>query len=457
MDKIASTNPSKSYSVIDSVEISTSEEIAEKVALARNAAKAWQELGIDGRSQLIRKLMEAFGNDEEQLAQLMSKEMGMPIKETREDLKFGLDYLNSYIDQAQDYFKPEITYQTESEVHEVYREPYGVAAVIVPWNFPFTNFVWQCGQNLIAGNTIVFKHSEETPLFGREIEKLTNAVLPKGVFNEIYGDGSVGELLVNEDVNLICFTGSTKTGRRINELAAKRFIPTIMELGGSAPGIIFEDTDIDTIKQTLFNVRFINCGQMCDALKRLIVHESKIDEVVAKLIEIIQLKKIGSAQDEHTDIGPLLAERQLILLENQVADAKEKGAEIVVGGKRPGGLSGAYYEPTILTSVTSDMRVWKEEVFGPVLPVVSFTTEEEAIKLANDTSFGLGAYIFTQDKERFMRVAKQIESGMVAQNNISYINTNNPFGGYKLSGNSRENGIIGFDEVTQVKIIAKEC
>ncbi len=456
MNNLISTNPSKNYEPIGSVEVSTAEEVAQKVAAAHAAKKLWRDMDVAGRIKLIQKVMAHFDADREKLAQLMSQEMGMPIKESREDMQFGLDYLKAYCDQAENFFKPEISYKTESEIHEIYHEPYGVAAVIVPWNFPFTNFVWQCGQNLIAGNTVVFKHSEETPLCGKLIEEIVCAELPAGVFSEVYGDRTVGELLINQDVNLICFTGSTQTGIKINESAASRFIPTVLELGGSAPGIIFEDADSDAIINTVFSVRFANCGQMCDALKRLIVHERKLDEVVAKLTDLIQSKKVGDAQDEHTDIGPLVAQRQVDLLEAQMADALEKDAHIVVGGNHPNGLAGAYYEPTLLTDVTQDMRVWNEEVFGPVLPITPFATEEEAIALANNTCFGLGAYIFTQDTERFNRVAAQLESGMVAHNNVSYINVNNPFGGYKMSGNSREHTKFGFDEVTRLKVVSRQ-
>lgn len=456
MNTLTSLNPSKGYEPIGVVDISTPEEVTQKVNLARQAQPAWQSLGVAGRSELFQHVIANFSKQKEQLAQLMSQEMGMPIKESRDDIDFGIDYLNAYLKQAVGYFKSETTYETATEIHHVYHEPYGVVAVIVPWNFPFTNFVWQAGQNLIAGNTIVFKHSEETPLFGKALEEILTKELLEGVFNEVYGDGTVGELLVNSAVDLICFTGSLETGRKINVSAAQRLIPTVLELGGSAPGIILEDTDLDSVKDTIYNLRFMNAGQMCDALKRLIVHESRIDEVVQTLAELIKTKRIGEANDEKTDLGPLVAKRQLDILEAQVADAVEKGATVVTGGKRPEGLEGAYYEPTILTKITPDMRIWQEEVFGPVLPIIAFTDEAQAIRMANHTDFGLGAYIFTKGRERFNRVAAQLKSGMVAHNNVSYINVNNPFGGYKLSGNSREHNHFGFDEVTQIKVVAQE-
>jgi succinate-semialdehyde dehydrogenase/glutarate-semialdehyde dehydrogenase len=456
MNNLASTNPSKNYQIIGEIEVSTLADIQAAVTKAHEAKKSWRELGVSGRVELLRKVSAKFAENKERLSELEAEEMGMPVKEAYDDTDFGLDYFNSYLEKGEEYLKPIITMDNDTEIHEVFKEPYGVAACIVPWNFPFANWVWQCGENLVAGNTIVFKHSEESQLCGKLIEEIVNSVLPEGVFNEVYGDGSVGEALVNQDVNLICFTGSTKTGIKINQAAAGRLIPTAMELGGSAPGIIFEDTDVDSVIGTIFTARFMACGQMCDALKRLIVHESQYEKVVSKLTDLIKSKKIGEATDKQTDFGPLVAKRQLDLLEEQVADAVDKGAKILIGGKRPEGLEGAYYEPTLLTNITKEMRVWQEEVFGPVLPIIQFSDEAQAIRMANDTKYGLGAYIFTADNERFMRVAQQLESGMVSQNTLSYIDVCNPFTGYKMSGGGREHAQFGFEDVTQIKVIARQ-
>jgi succinate-semialdehyde dehydrogenase/glutarate-semialdehyde dehydrogenase len=455
MSKVVSTNPS-TYQTVGEIVASTTEEIKAKVDAAHSAKNAWRELDVTGRVELLRKVSAKFTENKERFAKLEAEEMGMPIKEALEDFDFSLDYLNSYLDTAEEHLKSVVTLENDTERHEVFKEPYGVVACIVPWNFPFANWVWQCGQNLVAGNTIVFKHSEETQLCGKMIEEIVNSILPEGVFNEVYGDGSVGEQLVNQGVNLVCFTGSSATGVKIKQAVASRLLPVCLELGGSAPGIIFEDADVEEVAGTIFTARFMACGQMCDALKRLIVHESKADEVIAKLTSLINEKKIGDASDNQTDFGPLVAERQLKLLEEQVADATNKGAKVIVGGKKPAGLNGVYYEPTLLTNITNDMRVWQEEVFGPVLPIVTFATEVEALEKANDTKYGLGAYVFTADNERFMRVAHQLESGMVSQNTLSYINTCNPFTGYKMSGGGREHAQFGFDDVTQIKVIAKE-
>jgi acyl-CoA reductase-like NAD-dependent aldehyde dehydrogenase len=454
--KLPSSNPSKAYKIIDVIEVSTAEDVQDAVKKAHTAKKSWGELGVSGRVELLRKVSLRFFESKDRICRLESEEMGMPLKEVFDDFDSSILYFESYLEMAEEQLKPSITIENDEEVHVVYKEPYGVAACIVPWNFPFANFVWQCGENLVTGNTVVFKHSEESQLCGKLIEELVNLVLPEGVFGEVYGDGLVGELLVAQDVNLICFTGSSKTGIKIKQIAAKNLIPTSMELGGSAPGIVFEDANIRAVIETIYSARFMNCGQMCDGLKRLIVHDSKIDEVTDMLTSLIKSKKVADALDLQTDIGPLVAERQVALLKEQVSDAISKGGTILVGGSRPERLQGAYYEPTLLTNITRDMRVWNEEVFGPVLPIISFTTEAQAIELANDTPYGLGAYVFTEDNDKYMRVARQLDSGMVSQNNLSYINVQNPFTGYKMSGGGREHARFGFDEVTQIKVITRQ-
>ena len=229
-----------------------------------------------------------------------------------------------------------------------------------------------------------------------------------------------------------------------------------MELGGSAPGIVFEDADVDKVIESIYFNKFLNCGQVCDGLKRLVVHESKFDEVVNKLKKIVENKKVGIAENQDTEIGPLVAKRQLELLQEQVKDAISKGAEIITNGKIPASLKGAFYEPTLIIKVNRDMRVWKEEVFGPVLPIMSFKTYDEAIELANNTRYGLGSYIFTEDKKKFEKASAEIKTGMVGHNNVIYVKPCNPFGGNKDSGLGREHGKYGFHELCQIKIVAME-
>lgn len=272
----------------------------------------------------------------------------------------------------------------------------------------------------------------------------------------MYGGGQVGDKLVHQDIDLICFTGSSKTGKYLYKVAAEKFIKVLLELGGSAPGVVFEDVDIDMVLDTIYANRFDNCGQICDGLKRLIVHEKVYKKVVEALVVKLEKAKVGDALDKDTDIGPLVSARQFEILVDQVSDAKRKGSKILVGGKKLDNLPGYFYSPTLLTNVKPNMRVWREEVFGPVLPIVTFKIEEEAIKLANDTEYGLGGYVFTEDTRRFERVSKEIETGMVQMNNASYLSPSTPFGGCKISGMGREHGKFGFHEVTQIKTLSVE-
>lgn len=454
--KLVSTNPSTNE-VLGEVEVTTREEIDAKVKSARQAQKSWKESGIEGRNKILRNFFDLIEKNKQELAELQSTEMGMTISEAVGDVEGSIAYLRWYSDHAAEHLAPYVTYEDDTEIHRVYREPRGVVASIIPWNFPLANFVWQCGQSLVAGNVVILKHSEEVPLFEKSIEELSiEAKLPKGVLSFVYGDGKVGDLLAHSDIDMLCFTGSTNVGKYLYTVAAEKFIPVVMEMGGSAPGIIFADANLPEVIDTVYANRFMGGGQMCDGLKRLIVHKSRFDEVVSLISEKIKSKKIGLAIDETTEVGPLVAERQVKALEIQVEDARSKGANILTGGKRPDGLNGAFYEPTLITGVTKDMKVWTEEVFGPVLPVVSFETVEEAIELANDTKYGLGAFVFTTDKELMSRVSAELQSGMVSQNNLSYIKPYDPFGGYKQSGIGREHGKYGFEDVTQVKVIAQE-
>jgi acyl-CoA reductase-like NAD-dependent aldehyde dehydrogenase len=455
--KITSTNPGKNYEVIGEVEAASEADVAKAVENARKAQPDWAALSLEERCNKIRSFLKVCEGRVDDIAETISKEMGKPIGASRESITSTFGEFEDYMQQAKQALAPSVVFESETEKHIQTFEPRGVITAIAPWNFPFNNISFQVGQALIAGNTVVYKPSEEIVLFTRLIaELIAESELPEGVFTPIIGDGKVGEVLIRQDVDMILFTGSTQTGQRITQIAAERLIPVLTEMGGSAPGVVFEDADVPKIISMLAGARFDNTGQYCDGLKRAIVHVSKYDEVLSALKEYAANTKVGDPLSEDTKIGPLVAKRQLDVLEAQVTDALEKGAEIVVGGKRPSGLEGAYYEVTVLTNILPNMRVWQEEVFGPVLPVVTFETEEEAIKLANDTQYGLGAYIFTEDIEQYRRVAKQIQAGNIAHNTAWYFSPATPFGGYKKSGNGRSQGLLGFHEITQVKVIAEE-
>lgn len=457
MTKLISTNPAKNYKVIGSVEVSTVTKIKQKVASSQAAKTAWKELGVAKRISLLWPVYEELIKRKKEIALLVTKEIGKPISQSLDDIEWDISFFKSWLENGEKYLKDEITFEDEKSIHKIVYEPIGVAAAIAPWNYPCDMALWAIIPNLIAGNPVIFKHSEEAALTGKMMEEIMNkGSLPKGVFSEVYGDGRVGAILVNENIDFIWFTGSSKVGKSLYEIAGKKFIKVILEMGGSNPGIIFEDADINKIIDKIYTERFQNCGQVCDALKRLIVHESIFEKVVGKIKKEVEGKIVGDPQDPKTNIGSLVARRQLELLEAQVKDATKKGAKIITGGHRPKGLKGAYYLPTILTKIKPEMRVWSEETFGPVLVVVPFKTEKEAIKLANDTKYGLGSLVFTSDQEKALRVASKIQAGTVEINNANHWLTCNPFGGYKESGMGREHGVHGFRELTQIKVVSLE-
>lgn len=455
--KIISTDPSEDYQVIGEVQAATAHDVRAAVDRARTAQPAWAELTQDERNSAVKSFVEMCGRHDEEIAAAVSREMGKPIRSARDQVKESFDYFRAYMEMAEKALAPQVVFENEKEIHYLTREPLGVVACIAPWNFPFLNIPWQAGQALLAGNAVLYKPSEEIVIFAKLIRDLVEeSDLPGGVFSVILGDGSVGEQMVMAPVDTVMFTGSTRTGRKIAGLTAKDSKRLITELGGSAAGIVFEDADVPCIIDTLYDMRFDNSGQYCDGLKRLLVHESKFEEVLQALEGVNAKRKVGKAMDESTDIGPLVARRQLDLLKEQVGDALDKGAKVRFGGKEPADLQGAYYEPTVLTDITPDMRVWQEEVFGPVLPVVTFKTDEDAVRLANDTIYGLGGFVFTEDKDRYRRVARQIQTGVIGQNNALFYNPYSPFGGYKASGTGRTNGVNGFHAVTQPKLICEE-
>lgn len=453
--KLVSTSPADGYKVVGEVEVSTPEEIKAKVAAAQKAKTPWKELGVEARIKLLEPIRDEFVTRVDEIAELISREMGKPIKEsTGEVTRYTEGELTWFLENGVKALSNEDTLRDDESSHHIKYEPTGVAAAIAPWNFPLGMAVWGIFPNLIAGNPVVFKTSEECPLTGKLIEEIINSHnLPEGVFAEVYGSGDVGKQLAESDVDLIWFTGSTKTGKALYKTAADKFIKVILEMGGSNPCVVFEDVDITEAAPVIFGGRFQNCGQVCSALKRLIVHESIADDVVAELKKVLDSKELGDPLNEKTDISSLVAKRQQELVQGQLQDALDKGAKIAAQKEIPQGLEGAYIPPSILTNVTKDMRVWKEEVFGPVYPVVTFKTEEEAVELANDTPYGLGARVMSDDLVRAHRVAGMIDAGSIGINLEARFAPQDPFGGFKSSGMGRERGIHGLRELCQIKVV----
>jgi len=453
-NKIDSTNPAN-FQSLGEVLTSSPEAIKQAVTDAKRAQPSWQALGVTGRVKELQKLYDYLLDKSEHYAQLETAEMGKPIQGSRSSMKWALNHFKWNLENAAACLAPETSFEDKKQIHQIHYEPYGVAGVITPWNFPLSNFIMGALQPLLAGNTVVYKLSEEVPLFGKAIDEAWHkAGLPKGVFNQVYGAGDVGELLARSDINLLHFTGSSSVGKKLYVIAAEKFIPVTLELGGSDAGIVFEDADLDKMIEPIFWAKFVNAGQICCGLKRLFVHESRYKELVEKLSKFISQKKLGNPKDEDTIIGPLVSETQRKRLISQVEDAKSKGVKVLLGGTVPNLSTGAYFEPTLFTNINKDMRAYYEELFGPVLPITAFHSEEEVIQLANDTPYGLSAYVYTNDHERFKRVAAKLEAGSISHNGIDYSIPANPFGGYKNSGLGKTCGKIGLQHACRIKVIA---
>lgn len=459
MTKLKSINPTD-QSVIGEVKTSSKQDVKRAVAGAEKALEAWRGTSVKERASCVSKFAKEILKHKEKVARLAALEMGKPYSESLADLDFDQDYLKYYAEEGPKILKDEVIEKTSKLVRKVVHEPIGVAAVIIPWNFPFGNAVWGIVPNIIAGNTVVFKHSEHTPLCGQEVMDIFKKIgLPDGVVNIVYGDGRVGRMLVDSGVDLVWFTGSTEVGQEIYEKCAKKFIPCILELGGSSPAIVLDDTDLDNTLENVYSGRFYNCGQVCNAIKRLFVHKKIYRELVDRLVEKVGKTKVGDPFDK-VDFGPLVSKKQLALLKAQVKDAVDKGAKVEIGGSQPKDSSlknGNYYLPTILTNVNFKMRVLTEEVFGPVLPVIAFNNTDQAIKMANRTEYGLSAEIYTQNLDLAREIAKKLEAGSVSINSNDYLLPPCPFGGYKKSGLGREGGKYGFHELTQIKYIFESC
>lgn len=456
-NELLSTNPAKNYEVVGKVKISTPQEIKKAITNANQAKLIWKEFGVKKRVALLRKLFDAFQKRKPELMKMIINETGKTIRFANIEIdRHSVDF-KWFLDNAEKALGDKVTFEDEKTLHRIVYEPRGVTTVITPWNHPYGMFIWGVIPNLVAGNTVVYKASEESPLSGKLIGEIINSVgFPKGVFAEVYGAGDVGEKLLHEPIDFIWFTGSTVVGKKIYQIAAQKFIGAVMELGGSNPAIMFDDVKIDDFIEKIYLKRFSTCGQACDALKRLLVQKSIFPEVVAKLKMRFEKVIVGDPWDEKSDIASLVAKLQLDLLEDQVQDAIKKGAKVVFGGKQPKNLKGAYFEPTLLTNIKKDMRVWTEEVFGPVLIAVPFEDEVQAIRMANDTRYGLGSIVFSKDKTRAKRVASQLEAGNVEINSAIHWLPCNPFGGYKESGMGREHGEIGLQELCQIKLISEE-
>jgi acyl-CoA reductase-like NAD-dependent aldehyde dehydrogenase len=441
--------------IVNLYKISTKKEIDEALVRARDASYIWSKVDLEERIKIMNNLLKDLIKEKDNIANLISQEIGKPLSQSQIEMEKGFKYYEYYLENIKRYVGDKINYEDENQKDIIRYEPKGVAAVILSWNFPFTLFIWHVIPNLLVGNSVIVKNSSSCVSTSNYLAKIVyNSKLPTGVFNNIVGKYRQAEYLLTKHIDLICFTGGVDTGRHLYKIASKKMITTVIEMGGSNPAVIFDDYPIQKAVKKIVEKRFNNAGQVCNAVKRIIVKESIKDEFIANLLSKVKKLKVGNPFNQKTDIGPLITKKQLTLLEEQVSDAIDKGGKIEIGGKKPKGLKGNFYEPTVITNVTKDMRVWQEETFGPVLPIMTFRIDQQAIDLVNESSYGMGTLILTGDLKKARRIANTLDCGMVDINDGKCSKSCNPFGGTKKSSIGRVHGEWGFRELTNTKVIS---
>lgn len=420
---------------------------------------SWSTLPASERGEIVYKIGALIQRDLEELAELETLDTGKTVEESRADMADIANVFFYFGGLADKDGGEVIASPIPNSESKVVREPVGVCGQITPWNYPLLQAAWKLAPALAAGNTLVMKPSEITPLTTVKVfELIEEAGVPKGVANLVLGSGkSAGaELAANLDVDLISFTGGIETGKTIMQEASHNVKKIALELGGKNPNIVFADADFETAVDQALNAVFFHAGQVCSAGSRLLIEESIHDEFVEALIERTKQIKLGNGFDENTQSGPMISAEHRAKVENYVEIGKKEGAKLVVGGKRPDDpalQNGFFYLPTIFTNCTSDMHIVQEEVFGPVLTVETFQTKEEAVKLANDTIYGLAGAVWTQDLSKADFVAARLRMGTVWINDFHPYFAQAPWGGYKQSGIGRELGREGMEEYTEVKHI----
>ena len=439
------------------------EEVQATVADARRAAPAWRRLGPGGRARHLVRLKEALFKRRHDVAALITREAGKPrLESLLAEVLVALDGLDYLARHGPAFLEAESVPHQNLAVRfkrgRLEYEPYGVIGIISPSNYPFSIPMNQVGAALIAGNTVVLKPSEFTPQSGLAIHTIAEeAGLPAGVLNVVVGDAVTGAALVSSPVDKLVFTGSVATGKRIQGEAAERLLPTVLELGGKDPVIVCADADLELASSGVVWGAFTNAGQACLSAERVYVVREVAACFTKLCVEKTRRLRVGAGEDPDTEVGPLIRERQLKIVEEHVAEAAAAGAGILTGGRRaaPAGLDGFFYEPTVLSGVHHGMRIMREETFGPVLPIMTVSDEAEAVRLANDSHFGLSASIWTRDLRRGESLARGLESGSVMVNDClsSFGIAEAPHGGFKLSGLGRTHSWVGLMEMARVKYI----
>ena len=447
-------NPT-SEEIIGSVPDGTIQDVDLAVEAAKNAFDSWSKSPIQERIKILHALSESFKERSEELAEIITCEVGTPIEYSR------IAMVGTPRVVSKSYAKLLDSYEWEEEIRNsiIVKEPIGVCAFITPWNFPLHQIIGKVAPAIAAGCTMILKPSREAPINAFILADMLHEIgLPDGVFNLVSGRGStVGSRLSSHpDVDMISFTGSTSAGIAVTEDAARTVKRVTLELGGKSANVVLEDADVIRAAKSSISACFANSGQTCSALTRLIVPESKISEMIPVIAERVSKYKIGNPMDPSTRCGPMVSATQKESVLEFIRAGIEEGATLVAGGPEDVGEieKGHFVRPTVFKDVKPSMRIWKEEIFGPVLCIASYKGEDEALELANDTEYGLSGGVWSSDPDRALQFARKMRTGQVSINGGPF-NVSAPFGGYKKSGNGRELGVYGLEEFLEIKSIQK--
>ena len=451
---LAVTNPATGE-VLGSVPSMGAAETRRAIAAANTAWPAWRAKTAKERSAILRKWSDLMLANQEDLAIVMTAEQGKPLTESRGEIVYAASFIEWFAEEARRVYGDTIPGHQPDKRIVVIKQPVGVCAAITPWNFPAAMITRKAGPALAVGCTMVSKPASATPFSALALAELAErAGVPKGVFSVVTGSSTAigGEMTSNPLVRKVTFTGSTETGKLLIAQASKTVKKVSMELGGNAPFIVFDDADLDAAADGAIASKYRNAGQTCVCANRILVQDKVYDAFAGRLAERVAKFKVGNGMEPGVIIGPLIDEAAVKKVEEHVSDAVAKGAKVTMGGRRHA-LGGLFFEPTILTDVNPTMKVTREETFGPVAPLFRFKTEEEAIRMANDTEFGLAAYFYARDLGRVWRVAEGLESGIVGINTGLISTPEAPFGGVKESGLGREGSKYGIDEFLEIKYL----
>ncbi len=448
------TNPANG-AVLGTVPFMGADETRAAIEAAAAAFPAWAARTAKDRSTVLRRWHDLMLANADDLATLMTAEQGKPLAEARGEITYAASFIEWFAEEAKRVYGDVIPGHQPDKRIFVLRQPVGVVAAITPWNFPAAMITRKAGPALAAGCTFVCKPAMQTPYSALAMAELAHrAGIPPGVFNVLTGSATAigGEMTSNPIVRKVTFTGSTEIGKKLMVQCAGTLKKLSLELGGNAPFIVFDDADLDLAVQGAIASKYRNTGQTCVCANRLLVQEGVYDAFVAKLVEAVRQLRVGNGLQGATEQGPLIDANAVAKVEEHVADALAKGGKIVLGGKRHA-LGGTFFEPTIITGVKPTMMVAREETFGPVAPIFSFKDEKEAVRMANDTEFGLASYFYTRDLARSLRVAEALEYGIVGLNTGIISTEVAPFGGVKESGFGREGSKYGILDYTELKYL----